>query len=82
MRRSSPCLVFGSAIGVGIAILVELWGLQTGRWVYTPHMPVIPGTPIGVVPLAQMAILVPLTFRLTHKLGNIRRAKESSNANN
>lgn len=62
-------LAFSSGVGLSLAVLVELWGLHTQRWVYAASMPLVPGTAIGLVPLAQMAVLVPLTFGLTRKVG-------------
>ena len=64
MRMSKTRLAFASGFGLLFAMLVELWGLNAGRWTYGDRMPLVPGTSLGFVPLAQMAILVPLTFRL------------------
>lgn len=64
LRLSTGRLAFATGAGLCVAVLIELWGLQAGRWSYTQHMPLVPGTLLGVVPLAQMAVLVPLTFRL------------------
>lgn len=70
--RSKGRLVFASSVGVGLAVLVELWGLQTQRWSYGSRMPLVPGTAIGLVPLAQMAALVPLTFALTRRIRSLK----------
>jgi hypothetical protein len=58
-------MLFAAAGGIALAVAVELWALQTGRWSYRPPMPMLPGTGIAIVPLAQMALLVPVTLRLT-----------------
>jgi hypothetical protein len=68
LRRSVQRVAFAAGVGVSLAILVELWGLQTARWSYGSHMPLVPGTPIAIVPLAQMAVLVPLTFEFTRRI--------------
>jgi hypothetical protein len=65
---SKARLAFASIVGLGLATLVELWGLQTQRWSYGSRMPLVPGLAIGLVPLAQMAALVPLTLALTRKI--------------
>ena len=65
---SKARLAFASVVGLGLATLVELWGLQTQRWSYGSRMPLVPGSAIGLVPLAQMAALVPLTLALTRKI--------------
>ncbi|MEQ1575261.1 MAG: hypothetical protein ABL993_13560 [Vicinamibacterales bacterium] len=50
--------------GLTFAVAVELWGLATGRWTYRVHMPRVPGTELGAVPLVQMVILTPLSLWL------------------
>ena len=64
LRMSKVRLAFASGVGLVLGVLVELWGLNAGRWTYGPLMPRVPGTSLGLVPLAQMAVLVPLTFWL------------------
>jgi hypothetical protein len=56
---------FAAAAGIVLAIAMELWGIHAGRWSYRSYMPTLPGTDLGVVPLAQMGLLVPVTLRLT-----------------
>jgi len=55
---------FAALVGLIFAVAIELWGLATGRWSYQVHMPRVPGTVVGIVPLAQMVILTPLTLWL------------------
>ena len=55
---------FAALTGLILAVAVELWGLATGRWTYQVHMPRVPGTELGAVPLVQMAILTPLSLWL------------------
>ena len=69
-RPSAGRLAFPAGVGLGLAILVETWGLEMGRWAYGPHMPILPGTSIGIVPLLQMTVLAPLTLRLAGKESN------------
>jgi hypothetical protein len=56
--------VFAGAVGLMIAIAVEWWGLTTGQWAYSEAMPTVPATNLGLVPLGQMALLVPVTLRI------------------
>jgi hypothetical protein len=70
VHSSKARLTFASGVGLGLAVVVEVWGLQTQRWSYDSRMPLVPGTAIGLVPLAQMAALVPLTFVLTRRVAH------------
>jgi hypothetical protein len=56
---------FAALVGLFAAVVVEWWGLSSGRWAYESTMPLVPGTAIGVVPLAQMTLLAPLSLWLT-----------------
>lgn len=55
-------VLVAAAIVLGIA--VEVQALATGRWTYTPSMPVSPGLGVGLVPVAQLLILTPGSIRL------------------
>ncbi len=50
-----------SFFGVVIAILVELWALETLRWQYS-LMPVIPVLRVGLLPVLQMTVIPPFVF--------------------
>ncbi len=41
-------------------VLVEWWGISTNRWAYTSLMPLVPYLGVGIIPVLQMPILVPL----------------------
>ncbi len=55
-------------IGAALAIGIERHALSTGRWAYTPLMPIIPMLGVGVTPVLQMTLLLPLTYYLVGKL--------------
>ena len=57
-------------LGVALALSasVESWALATSRWAYTNINPRVPGTPISVLPVAQLLLLFPLTFWLSRKV--------------
>ena len=49
--------------GATIAVVVEWVAVHViHRWTYTPRMPLVPGTDIGLVPILQMFILPPAVF--------------------
>jgi hypothetical protein len=53
-----------TAAGLVLSVAVELYALGTNRWAYTPINPTIPGTPISLLPVAQLVLLFPVTFAL------------------
>ncbi len=66
--------LLGAALG--LSVLVESWALTTSQWAYTAINPRVPGTPISMLPVAQLLLLFPLTFGLSRKL--IRLASDPS----
>ncbi len=52
-------------IGLIIAIAIEQNALLAGKWNYAPSMPIIPGLKVGLIPVIQMTVLLPLSFYLT-----------------
>jgi hypothetical protein len=54
--------------GVIVAIVVETLALDFGRWQYSPHMPVLPGLEVGILPVVQMALLPLLSVLLARRL--------------
>ena len=66
--------LLGAALA--LSVFVESWALATSRWAYTAINPRVPGTPISVLPVAQLLLLFPLTFGLSRKL--IRSAPDQS----
>ncbi|OOO00920.1 MAG: Sporulation kinase A [Chromatiales bacterium USCg_Taylor] len=67
-----------------VGLIVEWIGLRLGRWAYG-RMPLIPGLQIGVVPVAQMAVLPLVIFRVAaqwlrrkHVLPGARRHNASA----
>lgn len=66
--------LLGAALALSVS--VESWALAASRWAYTAINPLVPGTPISVLPVAQLLLLFPLTFGLSRKL--IRMASDPS----
>ncbi len=64
----------------------EVYALRTGRWSYGPSMPVIPILGVGLTPLLQMPLLIPITLWLAQRATCLtplmwRRNKEITDAN-
>lgn len=52
-------------LGVLIALFVEYKALALDRWKYRDSMPIIPILRVGVTPIVQMALILPLSIYLT-----------------
>lgn len=55
-------------IGFSIAVAIEQNALLAGKWNYTSAMPIIPWINVGLMPIIQMTILLPLSFYLAKLL--------------
>lgn len=77
-RRTGRQWALLLAMGLAMSISFEYFALATGRWSYTPITPLVPGTRISIVPLAQLLVLFPLSFKLTQVLLRHRLAKSQS----
>ena len=51
-------------LGGAWAVAYEWYSLATRRWTYTDRMPVVPVLGVGLWPLLQLTLLVPLAFWL------------------
>ncbi|MDA1169465.1 MAG: hypothetical protein O3A36_03950, partial [bacterium] len=54
-----------AAIGLCIAVGIEWRALLFERWAYTDVMPIIPYLKVGLTPMLQMILLLPLSMYLT-----------------
>lgn len=54
LRRREWLLYVGLFV---FAVLLEMWALSTGRWVYADAMPIIPFLGIGLTPVIQLWLL-------------------------
>lgn len=52
-------------IGFIVAVAIEQHALLVIKWNYASAMPVIPWINVGLMPIIQMTILLPLSFYLT-----------------
>lgn len=55
--------------GFFLALFVEYKALALGRWEYLPSMPVIPFLEVGLSPIVQMTLLLPLSVWIATYLG-------------
>lgn len=53
-----------ACLGFFIALYVEYKALALSRWAYLPEMPIVPGFEVGLSPVLQMMILLPLTVAI------------------
>jgi len=51
-------------VGIVIAILIELYALQTERWAYDNAMPIIPLLNVGLTPILQLGFLGYLVYAI------------------
>ena len=77
--RSWPASVWFLLMGMALitSVAVEGYALFTDRWAYTDAAPRLPGSPISVLPVAQLLIQFPVGFYLTRRL--IRRVSPPGN---
>ncbi len=59
IRPRAQAYVGLAFMGLAIALFVEYKAMALGRWAYTEAMPMI--GPLGLSPLVQMAVLLPLS---------------------
>ena len=60
-------------LALTISVSVEVYALHTGRWAYTDAAPRLPGTPVSVLPVGQLLILLPLSFRIARWVGHVTK---------
>jgi hypothetical protein len=60
-RTAADFLVL-AVIGLVVAVAIEQHALLVGTWGYMPAMPIVPILNIGLIPILQMALLLPFSF--------------------
>jgi len=53
--------------GLIVAVGLELWALQTGRWAYNALMPIIPLLKTGLTPTLQLALTGYITRKIVYR---------------
>jgi hypothetical protein len=65
MRGGWKNYLTAALLAAGFAAVIELTATAAGYWSYHSRMPVLPLLGVGLWPFLQLALLVPLTFRIT-----------------
>jgi hypothetical protein len=55
-------------LGLMIAVLIEQHALLVGKWSYAFVMPLLPVVKVGLAPILQMTLLLPLSFYLARTI--------------
>lgn len=64
-----------AVIGFLVAVGIEWRALLFGRWAYNDAMPLIPYLEVGLLPIIQMTLLLPLSVFITGKFSVILNKK-------
>ena len=64
-----------AVVGLFIAVGIEWRALLFGRWAYTDAMPLLPYLKVGLSPIIQMTLLLPLSVFITGKFSAILNKK-------
>lgn len=67
-KQNGGDYIASAFLGLLIAIGIEQNALLLEKWVYSSVMPLLPYLQVGLTPVLQMVILLPLSFYLTAKL--------------
>lgn len=67
-------------LAITIAVVIERYALMTGRWSYAPTNPQIPGLGVSWLPVAQLVVLLPVSFLLADRwaAGRFRRRSRAT----
>ena len=58
--------------GFVIAVVIERNALLAGKWSYNSAMPLMPYFRVGLTPVLQMTLLLPLSFYFAQKLAGLK----------
>jgi hypothetical protein len=56
--------LMAALLGMAVAVVIEKVAIAMGFWTYSRHMPVVPVLGVGLVPLLQLTLLIPVAIRL------------------
>lgn len=72
LKKDTPQTAFDflalAIIGFIVAIIIEQNALLAGKWSYTSVMPIITFLKVGLTPVLQMTLLLPLSFYLARAI--------------
>ena len=55
-KSQRPRMIFIIIVGLILAVGIEWWALETGRWTYAAAMPIVPFINAGLTPTIQLAL--------------------------
>lgn len=65
LRRWTPRVWLALVVlAIALSVTVELHALAMGWWFYTDRAPLLPLTPVSILPVLQLLLLFPLSFGL------------------
>lgn len=64
-----------AVLGAMSATAVEWWAVINDRWTYSPAMPVLPLTGVGLWPFLQLTILVPLALWIARRVSRRQQSE-------
>ena len=73
LTGKSAFYIFSALLGAVCAVVFEWFAFAFGLWSYNRLMPVTPFLGVGLLPFAQLTLLVPLSIWLTEALAGRRR---------
>ena len=62
LRKMDWLIIF---CGIIVAIIIEQYGLGSGRWEYDLYMPIVPIISVGLSPVLQLGLTGYLSYRLS-----------------
>ncbi|AGB42031.1 hypothetical protein Halha_2148 [Halobacteroides halobius DSM 5150] len=72
-QRNRKDYVISILYALFVSFYFEIHALYYNRWGYSVQMPLFPGTNIGLVPVMQLLVLLPLSFMISRYI--IKKAK-------
>jgi hypothetical protein len=70
--------LFIVSAGIFLAVAIELWAFNTGRWSYGPYMPLVPFLGTGLTPTVQLAFLGYVSKKLAERIIGLINKKTAS----
>jgi hypothetical protein len=66
------------ALGAAIAVAIEKVAITSNQWSYTDAMPVVPMIQVGLLPLLQLTLLIPLTISVAAQFCRVGERNQTS----
>lgn len=76
VRLNKADILVLAIVGFFFALGIEWRALLSERWAYADSMPLLPYFHVGLTPVLQMTLLLPLSFYLTSKWSTYHSARQ------